>query len=64
MIVNADVLDAWFPPSPRVLSALEEHLPWLVRTSPPARCEGLREAVNPNRGVLQRTFSRVQDRLI
>ena len=34
-IVNADVLDAWFPPAPGALRALEEHLAWLVRTSPP-----------------------------
>ena len=34
-IINADVLDAWFPPSPLVTSALTEHLEWLVRTSPP-----------------------------
>jgi GNAT superfamily N-acetyltransferase len=26
-IVNADVLDAWFPPSPAALNALHEHLP-------------------------------------
>jgi histidinol-phosphate/aromatic aminotransferase/cobyric acid decarboxylase-like protein len=51
-IVNADVLDAWFPPSPRVLATLQEHLPWLMRTSPPTQCEGLREAVAMHRGVL------------
>lgn len=50
-VVNADVLDAWFPPSPRVLATLEEHLPWLMRTSPPAQCEGLREAIASHRGV-------------
>jgi histidinol-phosphate/aromatic aminotransferase/cobyric acid decarboxylase-like protein len=50
-IVNADVLDAWFPPSPRVLATLEEHLPWLARTSPPTNCEGLREAIAAHRGV-------------
>jgi hypothetical protein len=33
-IVNADVLDAWFPPAPAVLGALCEDLPLLVRTSP------------------------------
>ena len=49
-IVSADVLDAWFPPSPRVLEALEEHLPALVRTSPPTSCAGL-----------VRTIARVQD---
>lgn len=50
-VVNADVLDAWFPPSPRVLATLEEHLPWLARTSPPTQCEGLREAIAAHRGV-------------
>ena len=35
VIVNADVLDARFPPSPHVISALQGHLAWLVRTSPP-----------------------------
>jgi histidinol-phosphate/aromatic aminotransferase/cobyric acid decarboxylase-like protein len=50
-IVNADVLDAWFRPSPRVLGALQEHLDWLIRTSPPTHCEGLREAVAKHRGV-------------
>lgn len=52
VIVNADVLDAWFPPSPRVLSSLQEHLPWLIRTSPPTQGEGLREAVATHRSVL------------
>ena len=40
-IINADVLDAWFAPSPRVENALQEHLAWLTRTSPPAGCEGM-----------------------
>jgi histidinol-phosphate/aromatic aminotransferase/cobyric acid decarboxylase-like protein/GNAT superfamily N-acetyltransferase len=50
-IVNADVLDAWFPPSPAALNALREHLPWLMRTSPPTQCEGLRRAIARHRGV-------------
>jgi len=50
-IINADVLDAWFPPSPRVLAAVREHLPWLLRTSPPTACEGLVEAIADARGV-------------
>jgi len=50
-IVNADVLDAWFPPSPRVLSTLVEHLPWLVSTSPPTHSDGLRAAIARSRGV-------------
>jgi histidinol-phosphate/aromatic aminotransferase/cobyric acid decarboxylase-like protein len=40
-IINADVLDAWFPPAPAVLEALTSHLPWLLRTSPPADAAGL-----------------------
>jgi hypothetical protein len=34
-VVNADVLDAWFDPSPAVLAALRQHLPWALRTSSP-----------------------------
>jgi histidinol-phosphate/aromatic aminotransferase/cobyric acid decarboxylase-like protein/GNAT superfamily N-acetyltransferase len=49
--INADVLDAWFPPSPRVLEVLREHLPWLLRTSPPTGCRGLIEAIAEARGV-------------
>lgn len=50
-IINADVLDAWFPPAPAVLTALTEHLPWLLRTSPPTGCEGLVETISSMRGV-------------
>src|SRR5262245_31233387 len=50
-IINADVLDAWFPPAPGVLAALQEHLPWLVRTSPPADCGGLLRTVASVRGL-------------
>ncbi|MBI3876821.1 MAG: histidinol-phosphate aminotransferase family protein [Verrucomicrobia bacterium] len=50
-IINADVLDAWFPPSPKVLEVLNEHLPWLLRTSPPTACEGLVETIASARGV-------------
>jgi histidinol-phosphate/aromatic aminotransferase/cobyric acid decarboxylase-like protein/GNAT superfamily N-acetyltransferase len=50
-VVNADVLDAWFPPAPGVLEALSGALPWLVRTSPPAGCEGFLRAVSAARGV-------------
>lgn len=50
-IINADVLDAWFPPAPGVMHALRHDLPWLMRTSPPTACEGLIEAVATARGV-------------
>ena len=50
-VINADVLDAWFDPSPAVTRALAEALPWLVKTSPPARCEGMVGAIARRRGV-------------
>lgn len=50
-IINADVLDAWFSPSPRVIAALQEDLPWLLRTSPPTGCEGMVRAIARARGV-------------
>lgn len=50
-VINADVLDAWFPPSPHVLQVLHEHLPWLVKTSPPTACDGLLRAIANVRGI-------------
>jgi histidinol-phosphate/aromatic aminotransferase/cobyric acid decarboxylase-like protein len=50
-VINADVLDAWFPPSPRVIGALNEYLPWLLRTSPPVGCEGMIRTIAQTRGV-------------
>ena len=50
-IINADVLDAWFPPSPKVLKTLREFLPWLLRSSPPTACEGLVATIAQVRGV-------------
>jgi histidinol-phosphate/aromatic aminotransferase/cobyric acid decarboxylase-like protein/GNAT superfamily N-acetyltransferase len=52
-VINADVLDAWFPPAPGVLAALREELPWLLRTSPPTGCEGLIAAIAAARGVAE-----------
>ena len=50
-IISADVLDAWFSPAPQVIAALERHLPVLVRTSPPTRCEGMVRAIASARGL-------------
>jgi histidinol-phosphate/aromatic aminotransferase/cobyric acid decarboxylase-like protein/GNAT superfamily N-acetyltransferase len=55
-IINADVLDAWFPPAPGVLEVLQEHLPWLLRTSPPTDCDGLVETIAHARGVRSRNI--------
>lgn len=50
-VINADVLDAWFPPAPGVTAALHEYLPWLLRTSPPTGCEGLVRTIARTRDV-------------
>jgi histidinol-phosphate/aromatic aminotransferase/cobyric acid decarboxylase-like protein len=50
-IVNADVLDAWFPPAPGAVRAVGEHLPWLLRTSPPTDGRGLVRTIAEARGV-------------
>jgi histidinol-phosphate/aromatic aminotransferase/cobyric acid decarboxylase-like protein len=50
-IIAADVLDAWFAPAPAVIEALTDHLPWLLRTSPPTHCAGLIETIAEARGV-------------
>jgi histidinol-phosphate/aromatic aminotransferase/cobyric acid decarboxylase-like protein len=52
-IINADVLDAWFPPSPGVLRALQADLSWLLRTSPPASADGLVRTIARVRGLPQ-----------
>lgn len=50
-IINADVLDAWFDPSPKVIAALAAELPWLLRTSPPTHSEGLIRVLARTRNV-------------
>ena len=50
-IINADVLDAWFPPAPGISAALNAHLEWLLRTSPPTGCEGLIRNIARARGL-------------
>jgi histidinol-phosphate/aromatic aminotransferase/cobyric acid decarboxylase-like protein len=50
-VISADVLDAWYEPSPRVLAAIEAHLPFLIKTSPPTHGEGLREVIAEVRGI-------------
>ncbi len=50
-VINADVLDAWFPPAPAVREILEKNLDWVIKTSPPTHSEGLREVIGEVRGV-------------
>lgn len=50
-IINADVLDAWFPPAPQVQQALIEHLPFIMRTSPPTQSNGLIQNIAEARNI-------------
>lgn len=50
-LVDADVLDAWFPPAPGVLEVLRSSLDWLGQTSPPTYAEALEEAIAEHIGV-------------
>lgn len=44
-VVVADVLDAWFPPSPHAQAALTEDVAWMTRSSPPTDAGGLLDAI-------------------
>lgn len=50
-VVNADVLDAWFLLAPGAVQAVQEYLPWLLKTSPPTGSEGLVQKIAQTRGV-------------
>ncbi|MEJ5171222.1 MAG: histidinol-phosphate transaminase, partial [Fimbriimonadales bacterium] len=50
-VVSADVLDAWYDPSPRAVEKVREWLPWLMRTSPPTHGEGLRRVLARERRI-------------
>lgn len=50
-VVAADVLDAWFSPTPRALESLAEDLSWASRTSPPTDASGLIEAIAQARAI-------------
>jgi len=50
-IISADVLDAWFPPSPGVLSGLSGDLAFLSMSSPPTYAVELQRAIAAARGV-------------
>jgi histidinol-phosphate/aromatic aminotransferase/cobyric acid decarboxylase-like protein len=52
-IINADVLDAWFDPSPKVMESLTEYLTWILKTSPPTHSEGLIKTIAEKRGIEQ-----------
>lgn len=56
-IVAADVLDAWFSPTPRALEALVEDPSWAARTSPPTDAGGLIEAIARARAISADTIT-------
>ncbi|MFC9970499.1 aminotransferase class I/II-fold pyridoxal phosphate-dependent enzyme [Spirillospora sp. NPDC127200] len=56
-VVPADVLDAWFPPSPAAIAALAGGLDWIARTSPPVQAGGLVEEIALRRGVPEDTVA-------
>jgi len=53
-VINADVLDAWFLPSPKVIKALDQDFPWQIQTSPPADCKGLIKTIARMRNIDQK----------
>lgn len=50
-VINADVLDAWFDPSPKAIDKITKHLPFIIRTSPPNYSQGLVDAISEYRGI-------------
>ncbi|MEV4253544.1 aminotransferase class I/II-fold pyridoxal phosphate-dependent enzyme [Spirillospora sp. NPDC049652] len=56
-VVPADVLDAWFPPTPTAVAALTDGLDWIARTSPPVQAEGLIEEITRRRGMPEATVA-------
>src|SRR3989344_1875831 len=53
VVINADVLDAWFDPSPKVVAKIKKYLPFILKTSPPTYSRGLIEAISQNRKIPQ-----------
>lgn len=49
--IAADVLDAWYPPSPRVLDCLGDNLEWCLKSSPAPDACGLIRKIADARGV-------------
>lgn len=50
-VINADVLDAWFDPSPKVLKKIKNFLSYSIKTSPPTHSEGLIATISKFRKI-------------
>ena len=48
-IISADVLDAWFPPAPKIQEVIQSYLPWIIKTSPPTNSEGYIKTISKHR---------------
>ena len=48
-IISADVLDAWFPPAPKIQEVIQSYLPWIIKTSPPTNSEGYVKTISEHR---------------
>ena len=48
-IISADVLDAWFPPAPKIQEVIQRYLPWIIKTSPPTNSEGYIKTISEHR---------------
>ncbi len=55
-VIAADVLDAWFDPSPKVLEKISSYLSFALKTSPPTYSDGLVATIADYRGVLKQNI--------
>uniref|UniRef100_A0A6C0DQ67 N-acetyltransferase domain-containing protein n=1 Tax=viral metagenome TaxID=1070528 RepID=A0A6C0DQ67_9ZZZZ len=50
-VLIADVLDAWFPPSPKIKEAVGEHFDFFTRSSPSTNCTQLIQTIRSSREI-------------
>ena len=55
-IISADVLDAWFPPAPKIQEVIESYLPWIIKTSPPTNAEGFIKTISEHRTLNRKSI--------
>ena len=55
-IIGADVLDAWFDPSPNVIAKIKKYLPYSIKTSPPTQCEGIIKTIARFRKISEKNI--------
>ena len=55
-IINADVLDAWFPPAPKIQEVIQNDLAWIIKTSPPTNSEGFIKTISKHRELNQNSI--------